>query len=132
MLPPTSGQEHLAFGVKLLKGPARTLAIRVTYEPADAFVEMITPTNQPLDVRFTPRTHSIGAQAFTAPGFEAVPTARVTATQPGRPDSRRIGPCDFPSEIDCFAGFHPGREVTIVLTFTGRITKHTALWLSWT
>ena len=132
MLPPTSGQEHVAFAVKVPVGPARALAIQVTYEPADAFVEVITPTTQPLDVRFTPRTRTVGVQAFTAHGFEAGPAARVTATQPGRPDSRRIGPCDFPSEIECFAGFRPGREVKISLTFTRSTTKRTAVWLSWT
>ena len=107
MLPPTSGQEHVAFAVTVPEGPARALAIEVTYELADAFVEVTTPTTQPLDVRSTPRTRTIGVQAFTAHGFEAVPAARVKATQPGRPDSRRIGPCDFPSEIECSPGSAP-------------------------
>ena len=126
-----SGLEHLAFAVTLLHGSNRHLTIRVTYEPADAFVEVITPTFRLLDVTFTPRTRTVGAQTFMLPGYRPVPAAKVTVSQQGRRERQRTGPCDFPSEIDCFDRFRPGREVTASLTFVDDTTKPTALWLSW-
>jgi len=129
-LPVTDGLSHVAFGIR---STSRISSVRltVTYERADTFVMVIPPSDSDATVTFTPRSHTIGARAYTLPDFSAPCGRDIRVRQAGRPRISNDRQCDFTTELEGCTGVDPGLPVTVALARADRHPPLAGIYLGW-
>lgn len=122
-LPATTGGFHVAFAIKdVSPGPLGPLAVSVTYDATDSFVEVIPPATSSqtsLTVSYTPRSATTGATATPVNLVTPATGYALDVLQAGRALNQMVA-CDFPTELDsCFGDVTPGQAVSVQLVGQG-------------
>jgi hypothetical protein len=122
-LPATDGGYHVAFAVKAVSPSAASpLALTVTYDATDSFVEVLPPAttgNITVTVSYTPHSATTGATATPVNRLTPAPGYALHVRQGGRALIHMVA-CDFPTELSsCFGGVAPGQPVEVQLTGHG-------------
>ena len=131
-LPSTGGGLHVVFAIRSHAAAQRpTVNVSVTYNAVDSFVEIVPPAETvSTTVAFTPRSSTIGAQAYLMPGYRAAPDVVVELSQQGR--ALKLGvKCDFGSEIECVGGAEPGQTATAAVTGRSPSDGRVAMLVAW-
>lgn len=122
-LPATDGGYHVAFAIKAVSpGPLSPLAVSVTYDATDSFVEVIPPATSSqtyLTVSYTPLSVTTGATDTPVNLLTPAPGYSLDVMQAGRALSQMVA-CDFPTElVSCFGDVTPGHVVSVQLVGHG-------------
>ena len=122
-LPATDGGSHVAFAIKdVSPGPLSPLAVSVTYDATDSFVEVIPPATSSqtyLTVSYTPTSATTGATDTPINLLTPAPGYSLDVMQAGRALNQMV-PCDFPTELtSCFGDVTPGQAVSAQLVGHG-------------
>ena len=122
----------MAFAIRPRDAARRsTVDVSVTYNANDSFVEIIPPVETvSTTVAFTPRSSTIGAQAYLIPGFRAAPDVVVELSQQGLA-LKLAAKCDFGSEIECVGGAEPGQAATAAVTGRSHTDGRVAILVAW-
>lgn len=131
MLPPTDGNTHVAFAVKAVTGRGViALALTVTYEATDTFVEVIPPSarSTALSFVYTPLSSTTSVTVSPAGLVSSAPGYTVDISQAGGYLSQPE-PCDFPTEADgCVGPVNPGQPVDVHIAGPG---SNVVIYPSW-
>ncbi|MGP0108053.1 MAG: hypothetical protein ACLPR9_04160 [Acidimicrobiales bacterium] len=122
-LPATDGGTHVAFAIKEVSpGSLSPLAVSVTYNATDSFVEVIPPATTSqiyMTVSYTPVSATTGATATPINLLTPAPGHSLDVMQAGRALTQMVA-CDFPTELtSCFEGVTPGQPVAVQLVGRG-------------
>jgi hypothetical protein len=131
-LPSTGGGLHVVFAIRSHATAQRpTVDVSVVYSAVDSFVEIVPPAaTVSTTVAFTPRSSTIGAQAYLVPGFGAAPGVVVELSQQGRV-LKLAAKCDFGSEIECVGGAEPGQTAMAAVTGRSESGWRVAMLVAW-
>jgi hypothetical protein len=130
-LPTTDGMAHVAFSVRSTSpSPLRELVVK--YSRADAFLQVMPPMDEEVDLEatFTPATSTVAAHAFLVPSYEPATRSRIEVRQGTRLLATEAS-CDFPSEVPCLGGATRNAEVNVRIRHSPDAGKQLALFLSW-